>query len=363
MSNSRVDLKPAFKSAQWLIALSGLSVGVPFVIYVRPLLPEKYDFDARIIQILASSRVSSTDLNFQRVADVYSMFGLSDSTLLASVVGFLAYLLLILLVINTVDLQFTHPRGYVPLLLALSCGVVFLGAYSKEFVLVLFLIAFFLLGKNKDRILLPFLVLFIYGLLFRQYWIAIAFIWLASAILWKVRPKARSSKAVLLGFAGVLVAFPIAARLYNVDLSRLRFGVNEARFGSDVANTAIVDFISGQDPFSQTVNALLISVSLLVPFPLLAQLNPVYVLFFVVIVTVSALYISSLIRNINQRSARTPQSLIVVAAFGVLVFFEPDYGSYLRHLTPLLPFVILISGSTVAKNLSKTGIKKNQPLA
>lgn len=353
MSNSRLDPKPAFNAAQWLIALAGISVCVPFVIYIRPLLPEKYDFDAIRIQILASSRMSSTDMNFQRVADVYSMFGLADSTLLASVVGFLAYLLLILLVIDKADLQFTHPRGYVPLVLALSCGVVFLGAYSKEFVLVLFLICFFLLGKKKDRILLPFLVLFTYGFLFRQYWIAIAFIWLGFAILWKVWPQARSSKTVLLGFAGVLVAFPIAARLSNVGLSSLRFGVNESRFGSDVANTAILDFISGQDPFSQTLNAFLISMSLLVPFPLLAQLNPVYVLFFLVTATVSAIYISSLIRNINQRSGNIPQSLIVVAAFGVLVFFEPDYGSYLRHLTPLLPFVILLSGSTVAKNLAK----------
>jgi hypothetical protein len=346
------------KSSALLVGIFGVVIGLPAVIVVRPFLPAKYDFDSNTIQVLTSGRISVADPNFQRVADFYSFLGMGESLLLASVVGFLAYLSLILLVIDRANLRITEARGYVPILVSLACGVAFLGAYSKEFVLVLFLIIFFILAVKKNRIFSPFLVLLSYGLVFRSYWVAIACIWLFLALAWKFRPSLKQPWFVLLTFIGVLVAFPIAASAVNLDLASLRFGLNEMRLGSDVANTAIEDFLPSQNPLVQALNALLVACSLIVPVPLVLQFNLIYFAFFIAIVSISMTFILNLRARIQENSEMLTLPLIVVAVFSIQVFFEPDYGSYLRHLTPLLPFVILLLGANGSKE-NKTQLRRN----
>jgi hypothetical protein len=338
--SSRLGEKPT----SLIVGIFGIALGVPAVIFVRPLLPAKYDFDSNMIQLLASKRISVADPNFQRVSDFYSFLGLGESLLAASVFGFLAYLTLMILVISRVNITITEPKGYVPILVSLTCGVVFLGAYSKEFVLVIFLIVFFILGA-KNRILAPFLVLLFYGITFRSYWVAIAFIWLFFALAWKLRPDIRKPWFVLTTFLGVLLAFPIAALVANVNLAGLRLGLNETRLGSDIANTAIVDFLPSQNPIGQALNALLVAGSLIVPYPLILQFNLIYIAFFAAILSISMMFILSLRARLRESSQMVVLPLLVVAVFSIQVFFEPDYGSYLRHLTPVLPIVILLLGS------------------
>jgi hypothetical protein len=345
MSKPKGNLNSAYRLNQTFIGVTAVALGATLIAFVRPMLPDKYDFDSRIIQVLAQGKFEISDMSFQRVADIYSFLGLANASLPASVLGLLMFLVLCFLALQSRHFSITTVQGVLAGSVSFLCGVVFLGTYSKEFILVIFLSLFFLLSSRKQSILGPFMVLLAYGLLFRSYWIAISFIWLFALLIIKRFPKLGKPWIALVILGVVFLMFPIVAKLFNYDVSSLRLGLNEFRIGSNVATTAIVDFLPNEGPILQILNTVLIAMSMIVPIPLLAQFNLIYVTFFLVILSVSVIFIRNFVQKSRLDQRAMQLGLLVVVVFSIQVFFEPDYGSYLRHLTPLLPFFLFLASS------------------
>jgi hypothetical protein len=229
-------------------------------------------------------------------------------------------------------------------------ATIYLTWYSKDLIALLFLFASFSLAKF--RIPFEILPILVYALVFRQYWFLIAALYLMFFFMLRIRKVASSP---LLFWAGLTaIAFLILALGYSLvtgaQLSSVRESINIFRLGSIDAKTLIQSFITGSSLLENIANACLVFLSLLVPIPLLLLGSVQYLIagFFL-----GYLWISFLKRVKRAASILEPRDHILRIAILVwsmvitLSVFEPDYGSYLRHLTSLLPFVIFVICSEV----------------
>lgn len=317
--------------------------GILAITYIRPLLPPKYDFDAIKIRAIASRAISTpNDNSFQLVGELYAFFGLENQPLVASYIGLLVYFAFIFYStkVNSETPLTITTIAFIGLMFV--CGVVFLGTYSKEFFLTIALFLFFaFIQKNRHGA--AFLVLLFYGLNFRTYWIAVAVIW-ALAFWMYVRyfKKFKISTNIIALVLALVTAMPIVALAFGYRLSSLRSDVNMQRAGSEVAFTAINDFLVSDQPFIQAINFLIITATLIIPLPLMLLGDPIYV-FFGLAITSIWLFLFSALRNENTENKSSAGYVILIAVYlSIQTFFEPDYGSFLRHLAPFLPIFLYL---------------------
>jgi len=123
--------------------------------------------------------------------------------------------------------------------------------------------------------------------------------------------------------------------------------VNEARIGSADAQSAIQPFLKAPEPASGFVNVALTVLTLVIPVPLATNGALYYVALAALIAFLWIVVGRSLkhYRSLPQRAVPPAVSrsvALLVAYLAVQALFEPDYGSALRHLTPLLPCLIVV---------------------
>jgi hypothetical protein len=154
--------------------------------------------------------------------------------------------------------------------------------------------------------------------------------------------------------AGVTV---LAPWVLKADIQSIRNSINVTRILSADATTAIATPDLGLGVFGDVLENLALCVQLIVPIPLLAQGSLLYVFYAVAIFALWASFAWSTghgpLRVFDGRPALRSDvhvvraALFVVAVVVTFSFFEPDYGSYLRHLTPMLPLIIVATFARV----------------
>jgi hypothetical protein len=140
------------------------------------------------------------------------------------------------------------------------------------------------------------------------------------------------------------MAFGTAVVL-GVNLNSFREVVSQTN--SLYAQTAIIDYIPVTGPLGGALNALCTLVLLVVPIPLAVTGSPVY-LAFAGVMAVLWIKLVTVVRDgmrnswfvLDVRLARAVSLLLAVVT--VLAVFEPDYGSYIKHLTPVLPLFFFV---------------------
>jgi hypothetical protein len=205
-----------------------------------------------------------------------------------------------------------------------------------------------LIDRRRQGIVLTALLLLLYGLFARTYWVAIVLAWVGT--LWLITRSRRRAWVLFIAVtATVLIVVAWITLVQGYPLDYYRDGSNVIRIPSGDADTAIRSPLSGTDGFPLGLASYLITaLALLVPVPL-AFIGPQYAVYAVAIITIWLFHIRTgiaLLRgSTGERDRRRAWTLALwllpVFVFLVLVAFEPDYGSYLRHLTPMLPLMLL----------------------
>jgi hypothetical protein len=128
----------------------------------------------------------------------------------------------------------------------------------------------------------------------------------------------------------------------------LRVLVNPGPHGAEAASSLISPFVSMPEPLGGIVNVMLTLVSLVFPWPLVS-LGGLYYLFLTVVFVL--IWISFGLSVRERNASRIPSAsrfrfdravALVMAFLSTQALFEPDYGSALRHLTPLLPLIVYV---------------------
>ncbi|MFL9998166.1 hypothetical protein [Paraburkholderia sediminicola] len=314
-----------------------------FAPFNQAILPAKYFFDAANI----ASRFGYVDgfvrgESFDNTALFYRLLLLSGSWQVSALVTAGVFSVF---VFQTMKLPERFDRAVLHdlLIFTFTCivGSVYLAQYSKEAIVMLIAMYFFgVSGKGGAKVIWV-LVACVYAAYFREYWFLVVafYIYYTIVLRW-----ARSMSAVLLG---IVIAFLILAvafqGIFGVGLSHYRDIVNDARTYDLDANTMIKPLLPTGGIALGWLNAVLQFILMFFPFPLLSG-NPLYLFFFVVISSL-AIRLYRITRSIVvsrgvKRGGRQFNCLALVLSFVTIQsVFEPDYGSYIKHLTPMLPLV------------------------
>jgi len=194
----------------------------------------------------------------------------------------------------------------------------------------------------------------------RDYWAIVAVLYATWRIL---LPRLRGLLSVLLIMVAALAAMQIAFTVVlNKPLTFARAEVNAVRASINVpVGSLITDFLPNS-PSLEVLNALLIGLSLIAPWPLLVGGSLSYLLAGFLLLTLWGRVLFSVQRLQRERrvaagllaresidcrgwlSERNPRPVrsvaLLLAVLVVQAIFEPDYGSYLKHLAPLLPLFL-----------------------
>lgn len=226
---------------------------------------------------------------------------------------------------------------------SLLLGAAYLSQYSKEF-FVIPLAALVLLARRSVAIEVIWVGLaLLYAAFVRPYWFLVVAIYLAFRIL---IPRMKSPwlliPVIMIGFAIMILIFELAL---GSPLTFFRTDINNVL---DIdRSTRIDDLISGGSFLAQWLNAGVTMLALAVPIPLLTSGQPMQLLaggF------VAMCWILVMIRVRRVTGTNGPGVLplaFLLAFLMVQTAFEPDFGSYIRHITPQLP---LFLGLFVATN-------------
>lgn len=216
---------------------------------------------------------------------------------------------------------------------------------SKDFIVFLMMMPLLITFMNRTAGLLIWTCFAVfYAYYFRTYW----FLFLLEfyGLLLMSRYIHKGKWIFILCLLSLLVlAFGFQYGL-GIDVDNFRNEVNEHRLDStgDGSNTLIRPWVPAGNPIFGWINVSLTWITFFVPFPLILMLSPYYV--------VISCFIILMFRRIWQTLSAALQdrtyplvvlfALIIISYTVVQSLFEPDYGSYLRHLAPFYPLMFYV---------------------
>lgn len=334
------------KSALLLLGIVAiLATALSTALLSRDIFPEKYFYDSATIDNAknGSSALKIGD-SYNNTAFFYKSFGLSEKSTTNKVLFPLIYIAATILILRRLK---TGNATGVLLIAAYSSitAAVYLSQYSKESIVLLLSLSFLLLNGSKKGIALWLLLAAAYAIYFRLYWIITICLFISNlVILSKSRRFSLAISATLILYIILAFLFPI---VYGQDIGQHRYSANEDRIGSMDAETLITPLIPGNGPVLDTINTFLQLIIFLFPAPLATTGKALHFLSFVIVSFISISVIKNLRKQIHGGAFDRSLELrscysLVLAILAVQAIFEPDYGSYVKHLTPTLPILLFV---------------------
>lgn len=306
-------------------------------------LPKKLFLDESIVLRFASGELRADGFSsYGTTGWLYRVTGLESIPDLFPVLAYLVFAGTVLVAITW--------RGIpdLPMLViglaagSLLLGAVFLSQYSKEFFVVP-LAALLLLARRSMTLEVAWIVLaLVYAAFLRQYWFLVVGIFLAFRI---ASPRLKSPwlllPMIMIGFAIMIVVFQVA---FGAPLTFFRVDINKV-LDFD-RSTQIDDLISGTSFTAQWINAGVMMLALAFPVSLLASGQPVQL---IAGGFLALCWMLTVIRARHVTGRPGPGTLplaFLLSFLMVQTVFEPDFGSYLRHITPQLPVFLALFVAT-----------------
>lgn len=320
---------------------------------LRLLLPAKFFYDSAHIADIARRglAVGQGDRSFVSVGEFYNILRLQDSPQLTAALSLIA-----LLAIHSVVFLRLARSGRIPLpgLLvlvgSLAICTVYLTSYSKDVVVLLVSAACLIAPRRLGGDLVVVGAVLVYALCFRDYWQVVALGYVALRVVDLLVRRRWIGLLVPVALI-VLVAVGYWAAGHG-SITSARTLANAARAGSADASTMIAVFVPLPEPWGGIVNSVITLASFVLPVPLLAKGS----LYYAAVAVVFTLFWITMCSTWLRRPARSAgavlaaRALSLVLAFtAVQALFEPDYGSALRHLSPLLPLLAMAVAVTLTE--------------
>jgi hypothetical protein len=334
----------------WLL----LPLGLATIAVLPGVLPPQYLFDAGYIRDHIASMGPQSGFtvgdSFGNTAYLYYALGIGASHWLAA---YATYLAAWLAVLAALALAGSGGRFWllIPFALWHAVLVVFTGMHTKEMhAMPVMALLLFLAGErfNLRRVAVMAAIVVLYALFFRKYWAAIGA--LAAAFI-VVRHRKwlpiHGGLAVLVIFTGLLVAYHVVTGAY---LTEWRSILTEGRDLDLFSDTAFSNAFPPTSLVNDFANAMTALVHLLFPTSMLSSGKVQHLAFALwEIVNVAAFVV--LIRRVwrdDGASARLVFAAAWIVAFTLMQStFEPDYGTFLRHQSTLLPLLAFIALETL----------------
>ena len=333
-----------FPSPLQFLVIFGCGGALACAPLMRSVLPDRFLFDDGHVQaVIDNPGLAPEDPSFHVLAGFYRMLGIATSPSMASTLAVFLLIICVLLAVRFSDWSHLGYVGAGMLVVTLGLGLVCLAQYTKELFSLLVTVTVLIALKLRGGWLRSILIIgapLTYGLLVRPYWLIIAaFIPAVYLTTRRVKHPLPILICIVLAYIGLALAFQMVR---GEQLGATRDYVNLGR-----QDTAVATLIStpdlGPSLAAGVLAILVVAGQLIVPIPLFAMGDPYYVIAGVVIFGLWAIVGCALFSGRGRSDARTGWILsVLVSLFIVLVIFEPDYGSYIKHLTPFLPLFLAL---------------------
>lgn len=224
-------------------------------------------------------------------------------------------------------------------------SVTYMSILSKESIVALLLVPFMFLARyGLFGIIVWCALALLYAAYFRAYWFVMIPMFLGMYWIFRV-----ANKPIFL-----ILATPIAllflslafSAFLGLDLDNFRTSVNEVRIdaGDSNARTMILPWIAGGGPIISWLNSCITWVTLMFPIPLFLLLSPYYLLIAGLISILFYKSWGSFLKILADKSKPdlAACSALIISFTAIQSIFEPDYGSYVKHLAPLYPIIFYV---------------------
>lgn len=334
----------------WLILVPLVAGGV-IASQAHDFLSEKFFLDESIIlRFVSGELVADGFSSYGTTGWLYRVTGLGSIPELFPVLSYALFAVTVLAAITWRGI----PHMSIPAL-GLAAGSlllasVYLSQYSKEFFVLPLAIMLLLARRSVAWEVTWVATALLYAGFVRQYWFLVVVIYLTYRFL---IPRLRSAwllvGVIMVGFAILVVTFQVAL---DAPLTFYRTDINNA-LDFD-RSTQIDDVVSGSSFLAQWLNAGAIMFLLAFPIPLLLSGNAVQLLAGLFMAVCWALLAVRSRLVVGGRGAGVLPLAFLLSFLMVQTAFEPDFGSYIRHITPQLALFLALFNSTTTRRQAPT---------
>lgn len=327
----------------WIIIICAL---LSFSIFKQDILPNYFFFDENTItQFMQWGAQFKPGDSYASTARFFSMLGADRTSL-----WFPPFAAVLIIAQYLYYLKKAKARHFTLLEVVLFVFLVFLSVtymsmLSKEFIVALVIAPFvFFARRGLPGILTWCMIALLYATYFRTYWFIMIPIFLG---LYSVFRVTRKPLYLILSVPLTLLALSFVFSLFlGLDLDNFRTTVNDYRIdaGDNNARTMILPWIAGGGPVLSWLNSTITWVTLMIPVPLFILLSPYYLL---IASLVAALFYKLWIAFFQILAHKSQPDLaacsaLIISFTAIQSIFEPDYGSYVKHLAPLYPLCLYV---------------------
>lgn len=341
-----------------LIVLEFIVGGYLIVILREVLVPSRFSLDGWQIQRLAQAK-SGAQGSYEFVASIYRGLGLADNPLVASLLGYTLAVGAIVLVAHRC--RAIAPSVQVTAMLCITtlfCAI-YVGWYSKDVLTLAVAIGVLLAPRRLIGDAIVILLMYLYADTTRAYWmITLAlYVVVRLAFSWRMRLLPLLVTGILMVVA-VSLAITVVQGLPG-DFYRTT--VNEYRVGQLEASTQIAPFLTLPEPLGGVINNVITLITLVVPVPLIQNGGAYYIFLAAMILFMWVVFFRAIsyAANASELPVEFSRSVSVVMAFlATQAVFEPDYGSAIRHLAPLMPLMLYVVWKALPLAREAAALKK-----
>lgn len=325
-----------------LIVVEFIIAGYLIVFLRDVLVPSRFFLDGWQIQRLAQAK-SGGQGSYEFVASIYRTLGLADNALVASLLGYTLAVGVILLVARKSRSIATSTQIVAMLCITTLFCAIYVGWYSKDVLTLIIAFAILLAPRKLIGEVLILALMYFYSDTTRAYWLITLALYVGVRLLyaWRMRLK-----PILVTLVLMVIAVSLAITVVQgYPANYYRTIVNEYRVGQLEAGTQIAPFVTLPEPVGGVVNNVITLISLVVPFPLMRSGGAYYLFLAAMILFMWVMFFRAISHSANaaELPVEFSRSVSVIVAFlATQAIFEPDYGSAIRHLAPLMPLMLYV---------------------
>jgi hypothetical protein len=344
-------------------------------------LPSKYFYDSTSILAMVNGDVAQyqfRDKTYQRTADFYTAINILHLSTLEQW-SFILGLIGCIIILPTI---LKLPNLKVPEFLLLLCAIGLLNIYvftiSKDMIQFLIFYGISLCWHKDARtewfsIAACLGLLGVEGIFFRSYYLLIAAYFLLLVVAIKVVLKTAGPvlrklpvrRFIIYIIFSVLAMFIVAALImpsaYQALVS-VRDETAVSRVGSEDAQTVILNLLTGSDVFSATANFIINGFRMLFPIELLTK-GLLYIPFFLFQILMTVQYFKQLPQVEQSQQGRHYLAFCLFTAYLIVsFFFEPDFGSWVRHESCTFVLICTFTAIKSSDNSSLRGVASMKQL-
>ncbi|NDL62330.1 hypothetical protein [Acerihabitans arboris] len=352
-------IKITISRGQYFVLDAYLSLFVwIFVLLVFPLFatikqkvfPNYYFLDANTINnfIMHKSTLTKGD-SYASTAAFYSALNVSKDSIVFPVISALIICGFFFWILKKSKATRMSLLELGMFLYCMLLSIVYMTLLSKDFIVLLIIIPFISLASHKAiGLVIWSVVALFYAYFFRGYWLLILALFWTLYVMFSWIKKPKQLFLIVLALLFVLaVLFKIGM---GVDLDNYRTMVNDIRSEAvDIsAKSMITSYIPGGGVIIGWLNVYLVWLFMMVPIPLILSLSPFYLIIsFFISMLFWKFWSATKSELITKKNTTLKATICLIISFtAIQSIFEPDYGSYVRHLSPLYPlffYVLFVS--------------------